>query len=311
MVTWGVADAFFAMSEYGDVAYRMGNKSRDDWSIWRETVEEWKGESGFRWSEIAYVALDPTTADQFVAIRNDGTWSGSIADEGSVAMEAFAHNFFRRISKPKPKEDSRTNSGSPPRPNERNGQEGAYSNGSSSFPADPTAFDSAAMQAAYTQWSESTALLFASALAAATPTPSKRAPKKLQIRSQSSPSALPPSKASTPPSSHLPRATLFTSFPYIPAAIATCALPVCTLQKVEPGSLRACKHDVEKFLRASGNYGYEWLRQERLRWHPDRFGRLCAEEWRDEGRKVAEEMFKMIDILITEVEASKGREGEK
>lgn len=53
MVSWGLDDAFYAMSEYGDVAYRLGDKSRDDWSIWAETVEEWKSEEGFRWSEVA------------------------------------------------------------------------------------------------------------------------------------------------------------------------------------------------------------------------------------------------------------------
>jgi hypothetical protein len=55
MVSWGQYGAFFAMSEYGDVAYRLGAKGREesDWPIWKETVEEWKGETGFLWSELA------------------------------------------------------------------------------------------------------------------------------------------------------------------------------------------------------------------------------------------------------------------
>lgn len=57
MMSWGPEDAFFAMSEYGDVAYRLGDKTRDDWSIWKETVEDWKSEKGFRWSECAVSVL--------------------------------------------------------------------------------------------------------------------------------------------------------------------------------------------------------------------------------------------------------------
>jgi len=55
MVSWGEHDAFFAMSEYGDVVYRLGTKGgeEDDWPIWKETIEEWRGEAGFLWSELA------------------------------------------------------------------------------------------------------------------------------------------------------------------------------------------------------------------------------------------------------------------
>ncbi|KAL1594322.1 Phosphatidylglycerol/phosphatidylinositol transfer protein [Paraconiothyrium brasiliense] len=304
MVTWGPDDAFFAMSEYGDVAYRLGDRKREDWAIWRETVEDWKAERGFRWSEVAYIALDSTTPDQFVAIRNDGTWSGSTSDENSTALEAFAHNFFR-LTKPKSKSKS-----PPPRAHQ---QTNGHTNGTTA-PEDDR--PDPATKAAYAQWSNSTALLFASALAATTP---KRAPKKLQIRSQSSTASIPktstashpqsrPSAHSTP-SSSVPHANLLTSFPYLPASATVCPLPVCALQKADPAGLRACKHDVERLLRASENYGYEWLKKERLRWHPDRFGRLCEEGWREEGRRLGGEMFKLIDILLGELEATRGGEG--
>ncbi|KAF2443195.1 hypothetical protein P171DRAFT_391327 [Karstenula rhodostoma CBS 690.94] len=299
MVSWGPVDAFFAMSEYGDVAYRLGDKKRNDWEIWKETVEDWKAEKGFRWSEVAYVALDPTTSDQFVAIRNDGTWSGSIADENSSALESFAHNFFR-LTKPQ----SKSKSQSPPKPHSQtNGH--AHTNGNTSRVAEDTEPDPAT-KAAYQQWSNSTNLLFASALAATTPTP-KRTPKKLQIRSQSSTASTPQSTPS--PSTAVPHANLLTSFPYPPSALTTCPLPVCALQKADPAGLRACKHDVEHLLRGSGEYGYEWLKKERLRWHPDRFGRLCEEGWREEGRRVSEEMFKIIDILLGEFDALRKGEG--
>ncbi|KAF9734196.1 hypothetical protein PMIN01_07099 [Paraphaeosphaeria minitans] len=335
MLTWGPDDAFFAMSEYGDVAYRLGDKRTDDWEIWRETVEDWKAERGFRWSEVAYVALDPTTLDQFVAIRNDGTWSGSIADENSSALESFAHNFFRRA---KTKQKAKT-------PHE--GTNGHTHTAAQTAPGkDKEEEPDHATKVVYQTWSTRTALLFASALAATTPTPApsttsvpsptpppKRNPKKLQIRSQSqsaataSPATASPADPNTstplprpspalarskstnpsstpespPPAPTLPRTTLLTSFPYLPPSLTTCPLPGCALQKADPIGLRACKHDVERLLRGSGNYGYEWLKKERLRWHPDRFGRLCEVGYREEGRKVSEEMWKVIDILLVEL----------
>lgn len=315
MVAWGLDDAFFAMSEYGDVAYRVGDRTTDEWSIWRETVEEWKAETAFRWSEVAYIALDPTTTDQFVAIRRDGTWAGSIADEGSAALEAFAHNFFRRASKPKGKPKPSPTSGSTSQSNSQSDSRSGspprtHSSAPNIDPTPPSLDPDPITKAAYDTWSTATALLFASALAATmpppsqtptSPTPPKRTPKKLQIRSQSSPSSLPTSSSSSTPPPPLPPPTLLTSFPYLPPPPHPCPLPSCLLQKSDPLGLRACKHDVEAVFRASGLYGYEWLRAERLRWHPDRFGRLCAEGWREEGRKVAEEMFKVVEILMEEV----------
>ncbi|KAJ4292067.1 Phosphatidylglycerol/phosphatidylinositol transfer protein [Kalmusia sp. IMI 367209] len=272
------------MSEYGDIAYRLGDKKRDEWLTWRETVQEWKHEKEFRWSEVAYIALDPTMPDQFVAIRNDGTWSGAIDDANSAALTAFAYNFFRLTT-------PRSNSGSRSPPKAQT-QADDHTNGASRPNDDVTDL---AMQALYNQWSTSTALLFASALAVTSPT--KRTPKKLEIRSQSSASSVPSS------STAVPRANLLTSFPYLPPALTNCVLPVCALQKADPNGLRACKHDVERLFKASGEYSFEWLRQERLRWHPDRFGRLCEAGWKEEGKKLSEEMFKIVDGLIGELES--------
>nr|GFD47804.1 hypothetical protein [Tanacetum cinerariifolium] len=117
--------------------------------------------------------------------------------------------------------------------------------------------------------------------------PLRPKPRKLQVRSQSD------TRQSSLPTAAPAPATLLIAFPYLPAAVTICALPSCELLKSEPLSIKACRHDVEKLMRASGGYSYEWLRQERLRWHPDRFGRLCDEGWREEGKKMAEEMFKI------------------
>lgn len=285
MVSWGPEGAFFAMSEYGDVMYRLGDSGA--WEIYKETVEEWKAEKGFLWSDLTFIALDSTSADQFIAIRNDGTWAGSIDDVNEDALETFALNFFARAkSKHKAKPST--------------GQSGGYTpNGTTPQPADPK--PDAAMQALYEKWSTETAVMFAAA-SAATGGSKAKAPRKLQVRSQSSSSdasapSQPPPLHRTPSSS--PK--LLSSFPYLPSSVTKCSLTACTMLKLEDNSIHACQHDVERLLRASGLYSYEWLRQERLRWHPDRFGRLCEEEWRETGKKLAGEMFKLMSVLIEEL----------
>ncbi|KAF2125018.1 hypothetical protein P153DRAFT_300600 [Dothidotthia symphoricarpi CBS 119687] len=275
MVTWGPEGAFFAMSEYGEVAYEFGDGD-DEWEIYRETVEEWTAERGFSWNDLAFMALDPTSWDQFVAIRNDGTWAGSIDDVNEDALESFALNCFAR-ARPKQKEN--------PQADEQS------SNGISSTKPD------AATQALYEQWSAETSAKFTSALIAI----ANSQPKKL---SQSSLHSVTLSINPEPPAP--PSAQLLTAFPYLPPSITTCALPACVVVKSNPDDIKACKHDVESLLRASGLYSYEWLRQERLSWHPDRFGRLCEESWREMGRKMAEEMFKIIDALMEELRGAEG-----
>ncbi|KAI4627443.1 uncharacterized protein J4E87_004006 [Alternaria ethzedia] len=283
IVTWGPEGAFFAMSEYGDVVYRLGDANA--WEIYKETVEEWKAEKGFVWTDLAFITLDPTSVDQFIAIRNDGTWAGSIDDINEEALETFALNFFARAKKKTKPSTSQSN--------------GQMPNGATnSTEAKPDA----ATQVLYEKWSTEAAVMFAAASAAAGGAKPK-APRKLQVRSQSS-----SSDVARPPLQRMPSASpkLLSMFPYLPNTVTTCNLTACSILKSEPESIHACQHDVEKLLRASGLYSYEWLRQERLRWHPDRFARLCEEEWRETGKKLAGEMFKLMSVLIEDLKSRTG-----
>lgn len=88
-------------------------------------------------------------------------------------------------------------------------------------------------------------------------------------------------------------------FPQPPAAVCSCQLPGCVQRKTDKG-LRGCKHDMEKLLRASGEYSVGWLRKERLMWHPDRFARRCDEGSREVLVGMATEMFEIYDELIDE-----------
>ncbi|KAF2111107.1 hypothetical protein BDV96DRAFT_690527 [Lophiotrema nucula] len=282
IVTWGPKEAFFAMSEYGEVGCYTGltEGGEPTWPIFKETVEEWRAEKGFSWGDLAYIVLDPTVPDQFLAIRQDGSWSGSIDDINEDALETFARNYLK-LAKPRSKSKSHARTESQ--------ANNARPNGTTK-PADT--IPEAAAQALYEQWATDVASSFAAALAANTAAKPK-APRKLEVRSQSQRSGIP---------SYGGGGKLLATFPYLPATITTCKIQYCIGVKADPAGLKACKHDVERLFRASGMYSVAWLRQERLRWHPDRFGRLCEENFRDVGRKLAEEVFKIIDVLISELE---------
>lgn len=97
------------------------------------------------------------------------------------------------------------------------------------------------------------------------------------------------------------------SFPYLPASVLTCEDATCVGRKNDT-PLRACIHDVERFLeRGVGEgYRYQWLKQQKVAWHPDRFVQKFVGEWKDEGMKAVAEMF----IILKEL-ADKAKERER
>ena len=89
-----------------------------------------------------------------------------------------------------------------------------------------------------------------------------------------------------------------TTFPHLAVSLCTCNNVECRGRKAEEGSLGACQHDVERLLRASGSYSMEWLRKERLQWHPDRFGRRCHPDFKEALQKKATELYSIFETLI-------------
>ncbi|KAH7552355.1 hypothetical protein BM1_09217 [Bipolaris maydis] len=164
MVTWGPEGAFFAMSEYGDVVFKLGEG--DAWEIYKETVDEWKAEKGFQWNQLAYIALDPSSADQFIAVRKDGTWAGSIDDVNEDALEGFALNFF---AKAKTKHRAKQSTSQPGAGQPQNGTHESEEKRRE-----------AATKALYEKWSAETASMFAAA-AAASAGPKQKTPRKIQL----------------------------------------------------------------------------------------------------------------------------------
>jgi hypothetical protein len=93
-------------------------------------------------------------------------------------------------------------------------------------------------------------------------------------------------------------------FPYLPKNATKCTEQSCIIQKVAAGSIMACRHDVEKLYRASGNYSITFLKQERLNWHPDKVGRRSDPQKRKDFEKLATQFCQIIQELIDEGQES-------
>ncbi|KAF2196686.1 hypothetical protein GQ43DRAFT_476097 [Delitschia confertaspora ATCC 74209] len=287
IVVLGAGGAYFALSEHGDCDYSFEIDGGDFSALWQETVDEWEEESDFDWDDVDYISFNPSEANQFIAIRSSGSWAGSIDDSNAEALQSFATSYFPN-SEPgwKPQEASEF----PPRSDSAKGQGQPNSIPEHCKP-------NAVLQAHYRTWANSTATMITQALAVR----NKHISEKLDMRDRKRVDAA--SNNSFTENTLSPR--LLSGFPYLPEALTTCTLLHCVSHKSNEDGIRACKHDVERLFRASGLYNLEWLRKERLRWHPDRFGPLCEEEWREQGRRLAEEMWKVIDELIGELLASR------
>jgi len=98
----------------------------------------------------------------------------------------------------------------------------------------------------------------------------------------------------------------FETFPFLPKEVCTCGEPLCVSRKSETG-LGACRHDVERLLRdVEGAYSAKWLREESLKWHPDRWEKILDQGFRAEGKKMVTEMFVILKALEQERRETEG-----
>jgi methylenetetrahydrofolate dehydrogenase (NADP+)/methenyltetrahydrofolate cyclohydrolase/formyltetrahydrofolate synthetase len=91
-------------------------------------------------------------------------------------------------------------------------------------------------------------------------------------------------------------------FPAMTSYIDECTKLDCQSLKESVSSLGICVHDLLALLQGSGKYSYEWLKEARNLWHPDRFARFCHSDQVEDLKLKAEQMFVMYGILM---EASK------
>lgn len=93
------------------------------------------------------------------------------------------------------------------------------------------------------------------------------------------------------------------TFPAPPLEISICELVACKNRKID-STLMSCVHDMETLLRASGEYSYQWLKNQAINWHPDRIGQRTEPEFRAEANKKSTEMFSIFQELMIKEQAA-------
>jgi hypothetical protein len=81
-------------------------------------------------------------------------------------------------------------------------------------------------------------------------------------------------------------------FPQAPCSVPICNKDTCMTSEFGNG----CHHFLRAILKESGQYSVDFLRKERLKWHPDKFS------GKGDGPVRATEIFEMIQRLIEEYE---------
>lgn len=62
----------------------------------------------------------------------------------------------------------------------------------------------------------------------------------------------------------------------------------------------ACKHNVEQFLRSSGKFSLELVKEQRTHWHPDKFS-SCRKDLKADFTKRAESLFRVLQPMYEEL----------
>lgn len=90
------------------------------------------------------------------------------------------------------------------------------------------------------------------------------------------------------------------TFPVLSKYIDECRKEECKSWK-EDGP-EVCIHDLTKLLQGSGRFGVQLVKEERNKWHPDKFALFCHPERRDHLKKTAEELFVLMGLLMDHLE---------
>ena len=88
------------------------------------------------------------------------------------------------------------------------------------------------------------------------------------------------------------------SFPLRPTHSCKCYRPRYKPKKNSIW-LMACRYETEKRSRSSGWYSEESLKKERSKWHPDLFTNIADRREEDLSVRVAIELFRIIEDLIS------------
>ena len=86
-------------------------------------------------------------------------------------------------------------------------------------------------------------------------------------------------------------------FPALTEYMTTCSITACEAMRGNT-QLRACVHDLQTLLVGSGCYSFQWLKEERNIWHPDKFARYCHPEHKERLIACAQEVFVLYGVLM-------------
>jgi hypothetical protein len=60
-----------------------------------------------------------------------------------------------------------------------------------------------------------------------------------------------------------------------------------------------------------GGLTIAWIGRQKRKWHPDRFGRMCDVEFRDEGARLSTEVFSLMGQVEEFLRKEEGRKAVK
>jgi hypothetical protein len=86
-------------------------------------------------------------------------------------------------------------------------------------------------------------------------------------------------------------------FPPLREYMSECVNAACQPLR-DSTQLGICVHNLQTLLEGSGQYSYNWLKEERNVWHPDKFARYCHVEHKEHLKTSAQEVFVLYGILM-------------
>lgn len=86
-------------------------------------------------------------------------------------------------------------------------------------------------------------------------------------------------------------------FPPLRGYMNECANAACQALRTTTQT-GICVHDLHTSLERSGQYSYDWLKEERNVWHPDKFARYCQPSHKEQLKVSAHEVFVLYGVLM-------------
>lgn len=100
------------------------------------------------------------------------------------------------------------------------------------------------------------------------------------------------------------------TFISFPKPAQPCRDQGCVSRRKDTKNLATCKHEVASLYKGSGKNLVALLKAERVRWHPDKFGRGCAVEKRSELQSKASQMFVILQEILADENKVQGNNKE-